>query len=116
MKPEAKLMKNTISKEDKYVDMIVDEITDKFLDAISFKEILELMPHGELTKEALVNVIDCYDIYTVYHMIFDLFGYELTKEEYMELKSRYIKTFDLDFVPLPDCCEELDKKWGLKNV
>ena len=102
--------------EDKYANMISDEITEQLLDATSFKEILELMPHGELTKEVLKNVIDCYDIYTVYHMIFDLFGHELCKEEYMELKSRYIKTFDLEFVPLPDCCEELDEKWDLKNM
>ena len=112
-----------MQNDDKYVDMILDEITDKFkllnetsCDVNSFKEFIGLMPQGELTKEELKNVIDCYDIYTVCHMIFDLFGHELNKEEYLELKNKYIKTFDLEFVPLPDCCEDLDEKWGVENV
>lgn len=86
-------------KEDKYVDVIVNEITDKLLDATSFKEILELMPHGELTKEVLVKVIDCYDIYTVYHMIFDLFGHELCKEEYKRgIESLNSVDYKVDYI------------------
>lgn len=80
------------------------------------EDLREVISEGKLTKDDLMAFADSYDVYFIYHMLFDMFGCDMSKSEYMKYRERYVKIFDLAFVPLPQSCLELDAKWGLENV
>lgn len=91
--------------------MMSADDTVNFVDDL--REVFTLLSKNELTKEHLQEVVCSYDHYGMYHMLFELFGFEMDKDEYSLFKNRYVETFDLTIVPLPECCAELDKKWGV---
>lgn len=79
-------------------------------------EVISSFQKEKLTKDDLMAFVDSYDVYYIYHMLFDMFGCDMSKSEYMKYRERYVKIFDLAFVPLPQSCLELDAKWGIENV
>ena len=90
---------------------------DDFDDYIQdLKDIITLLSKGKLTKNDVMAFADSYDVYSVYHMLFDMFGCEMSKDEYVEYRERYVKIFDLVFAPLPQSCLDLDAKWGVENA
>ena len=90
---------------------------DDFDDYIQdLRDVITLLSKGELTKNDLMAFADSYDVYSIYHMLFDMFRCDMSKSEYMKYRERYVKIFDLAFVPLPQSCLELDAKWDLENV
>lgn len=104
------------NKMDKYLERLDQQEKENLLAESLFEKFFESSFQNGVSKEELINIIDNYDIYTVYHLLFELFGDDMSKDEYIKLKNRYIKNFDLEFVPLPECCEKLARKWGIKNV
>lgn len=96
-----------------HIDMLKDEISAENIDL--FEDILELISGDTNILDELISMLDFYDYYSLYHLIFELYGHEMNKNEYIALRNRYIKLFDIEFIPLPGCCEELDEGWGLKD-
>lgn len=79
-------------------------------------EINNALAKEKPSKDELVSLIYTYDSFEVYHRLFELHGEGMGKEEYIFFLNRYLRIFDLSFAPLPEICEELNKKWGIKNV
>lgn len=100
--------------ENMYVEMLREDESLNYIEDL--REVITLLDNNELTKDHLKDIVLSYDVYSLYHMLFELFGCVMDKNEYIELKKRYVQIFDLDIVPLPECCFELDEKWGVKNV
>ena len=104
------------NKMDMYLERLAQNDKEAIATESFFDNLFESIYQDGFSKERLKEAIDCYDIFHLYHLMFEMFENELSKGEYINLKNRYVRTFDLDIVPLPDCCKRLDKKWGLKNV
>ena len=100
-----------MNDKDVFLEVLLEDDFVNFIDDL--REVIALLSNNELTKEHLQKVVYSYDHYGMYHMLFELFGHEMEKDEYLAFKKRYGETFDLTIVPLPDCCLELDEKWGV---
>ncbi|MBR2724473.1 MAG: hypothetical protein IKB72_03450 [Ruminococcus sp.] len=77
-----------------------------------FEKYLDL-PCEKITKEKLEDIVSSNDDFRAYAMLFEIYGDMLTREEYLDLRERYLRLFDTNLQPLPECCKELDVKWNV---